>query len=129
MVGAWGNTERTGPTVLRSSSSTNGTKSLPSAPSPCSTMTVAFGALPVSIWMVSRVMRESSHRRRMPADQQLGGLVMWAPAGLAYLCAGLALAATWLQSSYSRGSSTTSSHDRLAPLDPPRHQPRDAGLQ
>lgn len=30
------------------------------------------------------------------ADQQLGGLVMWAPAGLAYLAAGLALAARWI---------------------------------
>ena len=29
-------------------------------------------------------------------DQQLGGLVMWVPAGLAYLGAGLALAARWL---------------------------------
>jgi cytochrome c oxidase assembly factor CtaG len=29
-------------------------------------------------------------------DQQLGGLVMWVPAGLAYLAAGLALAARWL---------------------------------
>jgi cytochrome c oxidase assembly factor CtaG len=29
-------------------------------------------------------------------DQQLGGLVMWMPASLAYLCAGLALAARWI---------------------------------
>ena len=29
-------------------------------------------------------------------DQQLGGLVMWIPGGLAYLVAGLALAARWL---------------------------------
>jgi putative membrane protein len=29
-------------------------------------------------------------------DQQLGGLVMWAPAGLAYFVAGLVLAARWL---------------------------------
>ena len=30
-------------------------------------------------------------------DQQLGGLIMWIPGGLAYLIAGLALAAHWLQ--------------------------------
>lgn len=30
-------------------------------------------------------------------DQQLGGLVMWVPGGLAYLVAGLALAASWLR--------------------------------
>jgi putative membrane protein len=30
-------------------------------------------------------------------DQQLGGLVMWVPAGLAYLAVGLALAARWLR--------------------------------
>lgn len=29
-------------------------------------------------------------------DQQLGGLVMWVPGGLAYMAAGLALAAAWL---------------------------------
>jgi len=30
------------------------------------------------------------------ADQQLGGLLMWVPAGLAYLVSGLALAARWM---------------------------------
>jgi cytochrome c oxidase assembly factor CtaG len=29
-------------------------------------------------------------------DQQLGGLVMWVPGGLAYLVAGLAIVAAWL---------------------------------
>jgi putative membrane protein len=29
-------------------------------------------------------------------DQQLGGLIMWVPAGLAYLVAGLIIAANWL---------------------------------
>lgn len=32
-------------------------------------------------------------------DQQLGGLLMWAPGGLAYLVAGLAIVASWLRSS------------------------------
>jgi putative membrane protein len=35
-------------------------------------------------------------------DQQLGGLVMWVPAGLVYLAAGLALFAKWMQSSDAR---------------------------
>jgi putative membrane protein len=30
-------------------------------------------------------------------DQQLGGLVMWGPAGLAYLVAGLAIVASWMR--------------------------------
>jgi putative membrane protein len=30
-------------------------------------------------------------------DQQLGGLVMWVPGGLAYLVAALFLAARWLR--------------------------------
>lgn len=30
-------------------------------------------------------------------DQQLGGLIMWVPAGLVYVAAGLALMAVWLQ--------------------------------
>jgi len=32
-------------------------------------------------------------------DQQIGGLVMWVPAGLVYLAAGLALFAAWLKES------------------------------
>jgi len=35
-------------------------------------------------------------------DQQLGGLVMWIPAGLVYVVAGLALFAAWLRESESR---------------------------
>ena len=30
-------------------------------------------------------------------DQQLGGLIMWIPAGTAYIACGLATAARWLQ--------------------------------
>jgi putative membrane protein len=30
-------------------------------------------------------------------DQQLAGVIMWVPAGLSYLIAALALAATWLK--------------------------------
>jgi cytochrome c oxidase assembly factor CtaG len=35
-------------------------------------------------------------------DQQLGGLIMWIPAGLVYVCAGLALFAGWLRASEAR---------------------------
>jgi cytochrome c oxidase assembly factor CtaG len=35
-------------------------------------------------------------------DQQLGGLVMWVPAGLVYIAAGLALFAGWLRESERR---------------------------
>jgi cytochrome c oxidase assembly factor CtaG len=32
-------------------------------------------------------------------DQQLGGLIMWVPAGLVYVVAGLALLAGWMRES------------------------------
>jgi cytochrome c oxidase assembly factor CtaG len=32
-------------------------------------------------------------------DQQLGGLIMWVPAGLVYVAAGLALLAGWMRES------------------------------
>jgi putative membrane protein len=35
-------------------------------------------------------------------DQQLGGLIMWVPAGLVYVIAGLALFAGWLRASEER---------------------------
>ena len=35
-------------------------------------------------------------------DQQLAGVIMWVPAGLAYLIAALGLAATWLRETASR---------------------------
>jgi len=35
-------------------------------------------------------------------DQQLGGLIMWIPAGLVYVVAGLALFAAWLRESEAR---------------------------
>jgi cytochrome c oxidase assembly factor CtaG len=35
-------------------------------------------------------------------DQQLGGLIMWIPAGLVYVVAGLALMAAWLRESERR---------------------------
>jgi putative membrane protein len=35
-------------------------------------------------------------------DQQIGGLIMWIPAGLVYVFAGLALFAAWLRESEAR---------------------------
>jgi len=40
-------------------------------------------------------------------DQQLGGLIMWVPAGILYTIAGLALIAAWLRESESRLSVST----------------------
>jgi cytochrome c oxidase assembly factor CtaG len=37
-------------------------------------------------------------------DQQLGGLIMWIPAGLVYVIAGLALLAGWIHQSERRAS-------------------------
>jgi len=45
-------------------------------------------------------------------DQQLGGLVMWVPGGIAYLAAGLAVAARWLV----RGREVAPSAGRALPL-------------
>lgn len=40
-------------------------------------------------------------------DQQLGGLIMWVPGGVAYLAAALALCAAWLRSSGTQGPAWT----------------------
>src|SRR5687768_3527241 len=66
-TGACGKTNRIAGAPSRSSSFTIGTKSLPSAPRPCSQMTLAAGLFPVSISMVS------------------SRPVMSAPAGLAHV--------------------------------------------
>lgn len=48
-------------------------------------------------------------------DQQLAGLLMWIPAGLCYLIAGLAYAALWLHSSEQRGSTARSGRGNAVP--------------
>jgi putative membrane protein len=40
-------------------------------------------------------------------DQQIGGLIMWVPAGVVYVAAGLALFAAWLQTSELRSAQRT----------------------
>jgi putative membrane protein len=47
-------------------------------------------------------------------DQQLGGLIMWIPAGLIYLFAALVLVIGWLRESGSATSIDFMAHDRLA---------------
>jgi putative membrane protein len=47
-------------------------------------------------------------------DQQIGGLIMWVPAGLVYLAAGLALFAAWLRHSGRRAAATLGSILALA---------------
>jgi putative membrane protein len=50
-------------------------------------------------------------------DQQLGGLIMWVPAGLVYIVAGLALCAGWMRESERRVSRRERLALRLAPSD------------
>ena len=56
----------------------------------------ALLALSTNVWYPSYVDTAAALGWDAIEDQQLGGLVMWAPAGLAYLAAGLALAARWI---------------------------------
>ena len=70
-TGAWGKTKRSGRVCGRRSSGTMGSKSWPSAPSPCSQMTLAVGAAPVStstVWesdMYAPGVREGNARVSM----------------------------------------------------------------
>jgi putative membrane protein len=60
----------------------------------------ALGALLTvagSVWYPSYLGLTSSWGLTPLEDQQLGGLIMWIPAGLVYLIAGLALFAGWLR--------------------------------
>jgi cytochrome c oxidase assembly factor CtaG len=60
----------------------------------------ALGALLTvarSVWYPSYIGLTSSWGMTPLEDQQLGGLIMWIPAGLVYVIAGLALFAGWLR--------------------------------
>lgn len=62
----------------------------------------ALGALITiagSVWYPSYIPFTSSWGLTPLEDQQLGGLIMWIPAGLVYIIAGLALFAGWLRES------------------------------
>ena len=52
-----------------------------------------------TVWYPSYIGLTSSWGLTPLEDQQLGGLIMWIPAGLVYLIAGLALFAGWLRES------------------------------
>ncbi|HEV2834055.1 MAG TPA: cytochrome c oxidase assembly protein, partial [Pyrinomonadaceae bacterium] len=67
----------------------------------------ALGALITvagSVWYPSYIGLTSSWGLTPLEDQQLGGLIMWIPAGLVYLIAGLALFAGWLREADSRAA-------------------------
>jgi putative membrane protein len=55
-----------------------------------------------SVWYPSYVGLTASWNLTPVEDQQLGGLIMWIPAGLVYLFAGLALMVGWLSESDKR---------------------------
>ncbi|HYC01016.1 MAG TPA: cytochrome c oxidase assembly protein [Candidatus Limnocylindrales bacterium] len=65
----------------------------------------ALGALLTfarTVWYPSYERTASAWGLTALEDQQLGGLIMWVPAALAYLFAGLALTAGWLRESHER---------------------------
>jgi putative membrane protein len=57
-----------------------------------------------SVWYPSYIGLTSSWGLTPLEDQQLGGLIMWIPAGLVYLIAGLALFAGWLREGDARAA-------------------------
>jgi cytochrome c oxidase assembly factor CtaG len=58
-----------------------------------------------SVWYASYVERTAAWGLTPLEDQQIGGLIMWIPAGLVYIAAGLALFAGWLHESEARARS------------------------
>jgi putative membrane protein len=60
-----------------------------------------------SVWYPAYAERTGAWGLTPLQDQQLGGLIMWVPAGLVYIAAGLALFAGWLRESETRARSIT----------------------
>jgi putative membrane protein len=60
-----------------------------------------------SVWYPAYVGRTATWGLTPLEDQQLGGLIMWIPAGLVYIAAGLALFAGWLRESETRAARPT----------------------
>jgi putative membrane protein len=59
-----------------------------------------------SVWYPAYVQTAPAWGLTPLEDQQMGGLIMWVPAGLVYIGAGLALFAAWLRHSERRGAAT-----------------------
>ena len=57
------------------------------------------------VWYPGYVERTAAWGLTPLEDQQIGGLIMWIPAGLVYIAAGLALFAGWLRESEARARS------------------------
>jgi len=55
-----------------------------------------------SVWYPGYAERTAAWGLTPLEDQQIGGLIMWIPAGLVYIAAGLALFAGWLRESEMR---------------------------
>ena len=71
------------------------------------TSTVNVGALLTfarTLWYPIYAARTAAWGLTPLEDQQLGGLIMWVPAGLVYIIAGLALFAGWLRESGNRAA-------------------------
>ncbi|MFN2533137.1 MAG: cytochrome c oxidase assembly protein, partial [Pyrinomonadaceae bacterium] len=62
----------------------------------------AFITFSTTVWYPSYVGLTNSWGLTPLEDQQLGGLIMWIPAGLVYVVAGLALFAGWLREAETR---------------------------
>ena len=56
------------------------------------------------VWYPAYIDRTSAWGLTPLEDQQIGGLIMWVPAGLVYIAAGLALFAGWLRESERRAA-------------------------
>jgi putative membrane protein len=64
-----------------------------------------------SVWYPAYIPTTGAWNLTALEDQQLGGLIMWVPAGLVYIIAGLALFAGWLRESELRTLEATSGSD------------------
>jgi putative membrane protein len=63
---------------------------------------LAFSTAP---WYLADAMRTSAWGLSPIEDQQLGGLIMWIPAGTVYVIAGVWVMARWLAASAARAAS------------------------
>lgn len=63
------------------------------------------------VWYPAYIGRTAAWGLTPLQDQQIGGLIMWVPAGLVYIIAGLALFAGWLQESERRATAAAVSGD------------------